>query len=190
MISYHIIHAIYTTRETSTLETPRLTETALVLVGHGAVAKDCPRDLVRQLKALEGQRQASGAPPTPEEKVLEDRIRHWPRTPANDPYGAGCEQLIRTLHPLLPDMTLKLAYLEFSAPTLEEAIDDLQQTGITTVLVMPSMMTPGGVHSEVDIPQIVDQLQTVYPEMTLRYAWPFDLTKIAQLMADHVQQFA
>jgi hypothetical protein len=42
----------------------------------------------------------------------------------------------------------------------------------------------------VDIPQIVDQLQTAHPEMTLHYAWPFDLTKIAQLMADHVMQFA
>jgi sirohydrochlorin cobaltochelatase len=172
------------------LETPLPATTALVLVGHGAVAKDCPRDLVRQLKALEGRRQTTGTPPTPEEKALEDRIRRWPRTPANDPYGAGCEQLIHFLRPLLPEMTLKLAYLEFSAPTLDEVVADLWQTGVTTVLVVPSMMTPGGVHSEVDIPQIVDQLQTSYPEMTLRYAWPFDLTRIAQLMADHVQQFA
>ncbi|ETW96418.1 MAG: hypothetical protein ETSY1_26655 [Candidatus Entotheonella factor] len=160
------------------------------MVGHGSVAKDCPRDLVRQFKALEGRRQATGEPPSPEEKALEDRIRHWPRTPANDPYGAGCEQLIHVLRPLLPEMTLKLAYLEFSAPTLEDVIEDLWQTGITTVLVAPSMMTPGGVHSEVDIPQIVEQLQTAYPEMTLRYAWPFDLTQIAQLLAHHVQQFA
>lgn len=172
------------------METPPLTETALVVVGHGAVAKDCPRDLVRQLKVLEGQRQMTGASPTPEEQALEDRIRHWPRTPANDPYGAGCEQLMHSLRPLLPGMTLKLAYLEFSAPTLPEVIEDLRQTGILTVLVIPSMMTPGGVHSEVDIPQIVEQLQTAYPEMTLRYAWPFDVTKIAHLMADHVQQFA
>ncbi len=171
------------------LETPLSTKTAFVLVGHGAVAKDCPRDLVRQLKALEGQRQATGAPPTPEEAALEDRIRHWPRTPANDPYGAGCEALMRSLRPLLPEMTLKLAYLEFSAPTLENVVADLRQTGTTTVLVAPSMLTPGGVHSEVDIPQIIDKLQAAYPEMTLRYAWPFDLTKMAQLMAEHVQQF-
>ena len=179
-----------TIRERHSLETPLRTETALVLVGHGAIAKDCPRDLVRQLKALEGRRQTSGAPPTPAEKALEDRIRHWPRTPVNDPYGAGCERLLHLLRPLLPEMTLKLAYLEFSAPTLEEAVEDLRQRGITTVLIAPSMMTPGGIHSEVDIPQIVDQLQTAHPEMTLHYAWPFDLTKIAQLMADHVMQFA
>ncbi len=171
------------------METPTHSKTAFVLVGHGAVAKDCPRDLVRQLKALEGRRQASGAPPTPEEQALEDRIRHWPRTPATDPYGAGCERLLHALRPLLPEMPLKLAYLEFSAPTLEDVVAELQQTGVTTVLVAPSMMTPGGVHSEVDIPEIVDHLQTAYPEMTLRYAWPFDLTKIAQLLADHVQQF-
>lgn len=165
-------------------------ETALVLVGHGSVAKDCPRDLVKQLKALEGRRQQTGEPPTPEEIALENRIRHWPRTPANDPYGAGCERLIASLRPLLPDMVLKLAYLEFSAPTLEDVVEEQRQSGVNTVLVVPSMMTPGGVHSEVDIPQIVDALQAAHPEMTLRYAWPFDLSKVAQLMADHVQQFA
>ena len=57
------------------METPLPAATALVLVGHGAVAKDCPRELVRQLKALEGGRQTTGAPPTPEEKALEERIR-------------------------------------------------------------------------------------------------------------------
>lgn len=172
------------------METPLPTKTAFVLVGHGAVAKDCPCDLVRQFKALEGRRHTTGDPPTPEEKALEDRIRHWPRTPHNDPYGAGCEQLISSLRPLLPKMTIKLAYLEFSAPTLEEVVEELWQSGVNQVLIAPSMMTPGGVHSEVDIPQIVAQLRTTYPELTLRYAWPFDLTQIAQLMADHVQQFA
>ncbi len=172
------------------METSFSAETALVLVGHGSVAKDCPRELVRQLKALEGRRQQTGEPPTSEEMALEARIRNWPRTSANDPYGAGCERLLTSLRPLLPEMTLKLAYLEFSAPTLEEVVQELRQEGVNTVLVIPSMMTPGGVHSEVDIPQIVDQLQATYPEMNLRYAWPFDLTQIAQLMAAHVQQFA
>lgn len=153
------------------METPLAAETALILVGHGSVAKDCPRELVRQLKALEGRRQQTGELPSPEEIALEDRIRHWPRTPANDPYGAGCERLLASLLPLLPEMTLKLAYLEFSAPTLQEVVTELRQTGVNTVFVVPSMMTPGGVHSEVDIPQLVEQLQTTYPEMTLRYAW-------------------
>jgi sirohydrochlorin cobaltochelatase len=153
------------------------------------VAKDCPRDLVRQLKALEGRRHLTGAPPTPEEIDLETRIRRWPRTPENNPYAAGCEQLLRALRPLLPEMALKLAYLEFSAPTLEEVVEELRQDGVTEALVAPSMMTPGGVHSEVDIPQIIEQLQKTYPEMTLRYAWPFDLTHIAQLLAGHVRQF-
>lgn len=172
------------------MQTPRSAETALVLVGHGSVAKDCPRELVRQLKTLERQRQQTGEPPTLEEIDLDTRIRHWPRTLDSDPYSAGCERLITSLRPLLPDMTLKLAYLEFSAPTLEDVVKELRQTGVGTVLVVPSMMTPGGVHSEVDIPQIVDQLQATYPEMTLRYAWPFDLSKVAQMMAQHVQQFA
>jgi sirohydrochlorin cobaltochelatase len=46
------------------------------------------------------------------------------------------------------------------------------------------------VHSEVDIPQTLRRLQSLYPHVTLRYAWPFDMTRVAQLLAEHLQQFA
>src|SRR5438552_671525 len=61
----------------------------VVLVGHGAIPKDYPRDLLTKQKSLESQRRASGTPPTPEESALDGRIRHWPRSPQADPYQAG-----------------------------------------------------------------------------------------------------
>lgn len=161
----------------------------IVLIGHGAVAKDCPRELVAQLKALEAQRRETDDPPTPQEHTLEDRIRHWPRTPATDPYQAGLKTLAATLQPLLSETVLAVAYLEFCAPTLEEAVHALFTTGITDVVVVPSMLTPGGVHSEVDIPTILDQLRTQYPSMILRYAWPFDMHLLSRLLAEHLTSF-
>ena len=47
----------------------------VVLVGHGAIPKDYPRDLLTKQKSLESQRRASGTPPTPEESALDGRIR-------------------------------------------------------------------------------------------------------------------
>lgn len=142
-----------------------------------------------RLKALEGRRQTTGEAPTPEEIDLEHRVRSWPRTPATDPYQTGFETLATSLSPLLPDVLFKLAYLEFCAPTLEETVDNVVAAGATTVVVVPSMLTPGGVHSEVDIPQILDRLREQYPAVMLHYAWPFDMTRVAHLLAEHLQPF-
>ena len=65
----------------------------VVLVGHGGIPKDYPRELVTKLRALEAKRRATGGPPTPEEIELDTKIRRWPRTPKTDPYQAGLEAL-------------------------------------------------------------------------------------------------
>ena len=52
------------------------------------------------------------------------------------------------------------------------------------------MFTPGGSHSEVEIPEILDHLRPQYPEVELRYAWPFDLKLIANTLTEQVQRFS
>lgn len=159
---------------------------AVVLVGHGAVPADCPRDLVTRLKALEGRRRAAGGPMSDEESALDARIRSWPRTRESDPYGAGLEALAAHLRPLLGNARLVVAYNEFCAPTLEEAVAALAAGGASAVVVVPSMLTPGGVHSEIEIPEIIERLRAAHPTLTMRYAWPFDLDAVARLLADQV----
>lgn len=161
---------------------------AVVLVGHGAVAADCPRDLVTRLKALEGRRRATGGPMTAEEAELDARIRGWPRDAASDPYGAGLEAVATRLRPLLDGARLVVAYNEFAAPTLEQAVAGLAADGARTIAVVPSMLTPGGVHSEVEIPETIARLRAAYPALTLRYVWPFDLDDVASLLAGHVRR--
>ncbi len=89
---------------------------AVVLVGHGAVPADAPRELVTQLKACEARRRATGGPLTTEEATLDARIRSWPRTPATDPYQAGLEALATRLRPLLGRATLRVACNELGVP--------------------------------------------------------------------------
>ncbi|XXX73049.1 CbiX/SirB N-terminal domain-containing protein [Sorangium sp. So ce134] len=156
---------------------------AVILVGHGAPAADCPRELVMRLKALEGRRAASGGAPSPEERELEAKVRGWPRTPENDPYRAGLERLAAELAPLLGGAELLVAYNEFCAPTLAEAVAAAVRVGATEVQVVPSMLTPGGVHAEVEIPEAIARLRAEHPSVTLRYAWPFDLAEVARLFA-------
>jgi sirohydrochlorin cobaltochelatase len=162
---------------------------AIVLVGHGGVPKDCPHELVRKLKQLEAQRRAAGKPMSQEERELDQRIRHWPRTPQNDPYKGGLEALAAQLRPLLKRDRLAIAYNEFCAPTLEEAVEELIREGIWDITVVSSMFTAGGAHADVEIPETVNKLKHAHPNATIRYAWPFDQQLVAGLLATHLKQF-
>jgi sirohydrochlorin cobaltochelatase len=52
------------------------------------------------------------------------------------------------------------------------------------------MFTPGGAHSEIEIPEILQQLRKQYPDIVLRYAWPFDLSMVAKLLQEQVARFS
>lgn len=162
---------------------------AVVLVGHGAVARDCPRPLVTRLKTLEAQRRGSGSPPTDEETALDARIRRWPRTADNDPYRAGLESLADHLRSRLPGVRVAAAYNEFCAPTIGEAVDALIASGAAEILVVPSMLTPGGVHAEVDIPQAVARVRSRHREVAVHYAWPVDLNLVGEILVRHLGRF-
>jgi sirohydrochlorin cobaltochelatase len=158
----------------------------VVLVGHGAVAKDCPRELVTRLKAVEARRRATDGESTAEEIALEQRIRRWPRTSANDTYQAGIEALAERLRPLRKGDLLAVAYNEFCAPSVEEAVHDLVEKGAKGITVVPTMMTPGGAHSEIDIPHSLERARAALPGVEIRYAWPFELDRLAEMLASHL----
>ena len=162
---------------------------AVVLVGHGGVPRDYPRERLMQLRALETRRRASGSPASQEEVALEHELRHWPRTPASDPYQAGLKSLAAHLRPRLEPARLVLAYNEFCAPTVAEAIRTLAAEGVTEIVAVPSMFTPGGVHAEIEITQAINELRAELPHLRLHYAWPFAGEHLAAFLAEHLRQF-
>jgi len=162
----------------------------VVLVGHGGIPKDCPQELVTRLKRLEAQRRAAKQPPSAEELELDMKIRRWPRTKTTDPYQSGLEAVGAVLRPHLNGVLFALAYNEFCAPTLEESVADLIKQGATDIIVTTTMFTPGGSHSEVEIPEILKHLRPQYPGVELRYAWPFDLQRVASTWAEQIRRFS
>ncbi len=158
----------------------------IVLVGHGGIPRDCPREWITQLKRLESQRRAAALPPSEEELELDAKIRRWPRTAATDPYQSGLEALAEALRPRLNGALFALAYNEYCAPTLEEAVDDLVRKKATEIVVVTTMFTPGGSHAEIEIPEVLGHLRRKHPDVTLRYAWPFDLGLAADMLAEQV----
>lgn len=162
----------------------------VILVGHGGIPKGCPQEMVTKLKRLEAQRRASNQPPSQEEQELDTKIRQWPRTPETDPYQAGLETIAARLQALLDSALFAVAYNEFCAPTLEESVEALIKQGATHITVTTTMFTPGGSHSEIEIPEILDQLRPQYPGVELRYAWPFDLQLVANTLAEQIRRFS
>jgi sirohydrochlorin ferrochelatase len=162
---------------------------AVILVGHGGLPKDCPREIIQQFKQLERESKATGQPASPKERDLDQRIREWPRSPENDPYKAGLEKLAERLEPLLEGALLVLAYNEFCAPTIEDAVAELAKREINRITVVPTMLTPGGSHSEIEIPEILDDLRARHPALEIRYAWPTNLDLMAGMLADHLKNF-
>lgn len=161
----------------------------VILVGHGGIPKGCPQELVTKLKRLEAQRRAAGTPMSAEERELDTRIRQWPRTPETDPYQSGLEALAAELRANLGEVLFAVAYNEFCAPRLEESVEELIKKGATQITVTTTMFTPGGAHSEIEIPEILQQLRKQYPDIVLRYAWPFDLSMVAKLLQEQVSRF-
>ncbi|MBA5868645.1 MAG: hypothetical protein GDA68_01375 [Nitrospira sp. CR2.1] len=165
------------------------TTRGVILVGHGGIPKDCPQDLVTKLKRLEAQRRAAKLPASAEELELDGKIRRWPRTAETDPYQAGLEAVAAQLRLQLNGALFAVAYNEFCGPTLEESVESLVKQGATDITVTTTMFTPGGSHSEVEIPEILEELRAQYPDVALRYAWPFDLTRVATTLADQIRRF-
>jgi len=162
----------------------------VILVGHGGIPKDCPPDLVTRFKRLEAQRRALKLPPSPEELELDRTIRRWPRTASTDPYQHGLQAVAEKLQSRLDGLLFAIAFNEFCAPTLEEAVEDLIKQGAMQITITTTMVPPGGSHSEIEIPGTLAHLRSQHPSVDLRYAWPFDLDLVANTLAEQLRRFS
>ena len=51
------------------------------------------------------------------------------------------------------------------------------------------MITRGGSHSAIEIPQEVEELNLKHENINIQYAWPFDTDTFALYLATHVRTF-
>ena len=84
---------------------------------------------------------------------------------------------------------MKTAYNEFCYPSIEQAAHELVNEGFTEVILITTMITPGGSHSETEIPEEVEALSLNYPNVNFQYAWPYDLDAFSILLSDHINKF-
>ncbi len=164
---------------------------ALLLIGHGSPASDTPREMVRELKRLEEERQRNRLPEmTPQERELDEKVRTWPRTALTDPYQKGLEDIGSALIKRMPAWSVALAYNEFCAPSIDEAVDRLVKEGHGTVVFVTTMFTRGGIHAECEIPWELQRTQRLHPGVKISYAWPFNTEGVCELLASQAEATA
>ncbi len=164
----------------------------IVLVGHGMPATDYPKDRLREFFRMHAHEHSDGhghLHGVQDQQAERDReIREWPRTPENDPYKFGIDTIAellrrRTGHPV------RVAFFEFCAPTVKQAVDRAVEEGAERIVVITTMMTPGGEHSEVDIPKSIEAARQRHPNTLIIYAWPYGTDLLVGTFADQVDAF-
>lgn len=132
-----------------------------------------------------------GSPTAPDLRLryheLEAKVKDWPRTAENDPFYAGSLELAEELQKA-SGLQVILGFNEFCAPSLDEAFAEAASQAAEKVIVLTPMMTRGGEHSAVEIPEAIRRAQTKYPGKIFVYAWPFPTEDVAAFLASQAKK--
>lgn len=83
---------------------------------------------------------------------------------ARDPEWASPLRCVQaTIRQQAGEVPVELAFLEFMAPTLPECAAALVAGGTRNILVVPMFIAQGG-HLKRDVPEMMTQLRSTYPE--------------------------
>jgi len=86
---------------------------------------------------------------------------------SRDPEWARPFEMIRDrVRDVRPEYPIELAFLDFIAPTLEEAIAALASRGATAITVYPLFMAAGG-HLKSDLPKLVEAIRGDHPHVPI-----------------------
>jgi precorrin-8X/cobalt-precorrin-8 methylmutase len=89
---------------------------------------------------------------------------------AADDLPATMQGIVTGVTALLPrSVTVSWAALQFNKPTLEEAVASIVANGATSILIIPYFLFSGR-HIEKDIPEIIQTLSDCYPGITFAMA--------------------
>jgi sirohydrochlorin cobaltochelatase len=161
----------------------------IVLAMHGAPPLDFPEQELSEFYNLQARlAHAQGAGPAAAQRrylELEEKIRTWPRTPRNDPFFAGSQDLAIQLR-RASGRKVVLGFNEYCAPSLDEALDQAVGQGAEKIIVVTPMMTRGGEHAEKDIPEAVERARHRHPREKVLYIWPFPTSEVAEFLTSQI----
>ncbi len=164
----------------------------IVLAMHGAPPLDFPREEMTEFMSLHARIGHAHGPDAgalrERYKELEAKMRAWPRTGQNDPFYAGSQDLAKHLRQE-SGLEVLMGFNEFCAPALGDALEQAAGREAEKIIVVTPMMTRGGEHSAIEIPEAIRRAQQKFPAQTILYAWPFPMEDIARFLSSQITRF-
>ncbi|MEM4288859.1 MAG: CbiX/SirB N-terminal domain-containing protein [Nitrososphaerota archaeon] len=157
----------------------------VVLVGHGELPKDIPREILGEYFELMARRRT--AIEDARFKRLEEEISSWSRTPENDPYFYGLMEIGNELRRIGKFANVWIAFNEFCKPTLLEALKEACKSDVDVIVVSTVMLTRGGHHSEDEIPSTIEEAR-LSCEKPIIYVWPIDPRDTALFLLGQIEK--
>ncbi len=132
----------------------------VVLIAHG----DVPLDYLQNSKKMEMT-----------EKQMDkwsNMVRDWPRNEENDPLYYDTLKLEKRIKEKV-GYEIEIGHLEFSPPTLQEALNKLIARGVKKVYFMGGTgLMDRSSHTLVDIPEALAKLKENNPDVEIEYIYP------------------
>jgi sirohydrochlorin ferrochelatase len=166
-------------------------DTVVVLAMHGGIPKDFPKEELKLFRELHKKGDSGNQQAHDQAHQLEVKLRNWPRTKDNDPFYWGALQIKNAMENMLPYPVL-LSFNEVSAPSIEDAIAKaVSELNPKTILVITPMLTPGGRHSEKDIPAAIERAKKKVgvKKTIIEYVWPIPVEETAQFLIEQIKAY-
>jgi sirohydrochlorin cobaltochelatase len=164
----------------------------IVLAMHGVPPTDFPKPELIEYMSLHARLELKQGDDvkaiSQRHQELEEKMRAWPRTVQNDPFYAGSQELAGHLR-RETGLEVLVGFNEFCDPTLDKVLDQAAARSADKIIVVTPMMTRGGEHSAVEIPEAIRLAQQRHQRKKFIYAWPFSSEDIARFLASQVARF-
>jgi sirohydrochlorin cobaltochelatase len=97
---------------------------------------------------------------------------------SRDPQGiAEFLELARLFRARQPGTAIEVAFLEFARPTIQEGIDRLAHSGVTTIVILPGVLMAAG-HAKNDMASEVRRARERYPALDIRMGAALDVAPL------------
>ncbi|MEM3031836.1 MAG: CbiX/SirB N-terminal domain-containing protein [Nitrososphaerota archaeon] len=157
----------------------------VIVVGHGQPPRDMPRDILSEYLSLLHRH---GRTKLEDERLAELTrvVMDWPRNSENDPYWSSLQTLASMLRQAL-GCEVVAAFNEFCPPAFDEVLEDACKSGREKIMVLTTMLIPGGIHSEVEIPEMIREMSSKYRKEIV-YIWPIDLKNLLDFFVKNIYE--
>lgn len=165
---------------------------AIVLAMHGSPPKDFPKKELAEFfdlhQRLEFMPQSLDDTSKQRCFELDEKMKSWPRTKYNDPFFSSSYELAAYINKTT-GFEVCVGFNEFCNPTIRDALEDAVKINPHKIIVITTMMTPGGEHAEIDIPMIIADVQKQYPTIPIKYAWPFKFEDVTEFLHAQIKKY-